>query len=426
MAEQKISRLLRGLVVLAILLLAGLAPASTVRDVRVAPHDTYTRAVVELDSTSPFTVENRSSRDRTVLLRVMGADGSSDGWRTPPDGSFVRGMRLTKSSSAAVIELRTDRNVRLAWFTLQNPPRVVVDFYREGITPSLPADATGGYVEPAPTSAFSAPSPAPYTPPAPTAAPYVPAPRVASSGWKRIIIVDPGHGGYHKGALGKLRGREVYEKQCTIQVAERLEKLLKADPRFDVKLTRREDVYVGLQERTDRASRMSGDLFISLHCNAVPIASAASRARGFEIWTWNQDGNVPASAKAMERIENEEPGIARDNNAIIGNMMQDALESQALASRRFAAAVERSSIRHPYIKANNRGIHSARFKVLEVYDMPSILVEMGFMSHPEEVKMLFDASYQQSLAKAFYEGIVGYYEANDPTFPGGGTRLVSR
>jgi N-acetylmuramoyl-L-alanine amidase len=240
----------------------------------------------------------------------------------------------------------------------------------------------------------------------------------ASSAWKRRIIVDPGHGGYHRGGLGKINGREVSEKQSTIKVAARLEALLMADPRFEVQLTRRSDVYIGLLERTQIASRLDGDLFVSLHCNAVASKAQAARARGFEIWTWNRDGNNSAAGKALARLENDDPGATNsENDNILNRMMVDALESQALESRRLARAVHGSFITHPYFRSNDRGIDSARFKVLEIYDMPAILVEMGFITHPDEVKMLFDAKWQEQYAQLIYQGIVRYYQETDARFP---------
>lgn len=220
--------------------------------------------------------------------------------------------------------------------------------------------------------------------------------------------------------------RQVSEKEVTIIVAEKLERLLKADPRFEVRLTRREDVYMGLLERTLEASRLEGDLFISIHANAVEGAAAQKRAKGFEIWTWNRNSNNSAAAKAIERLENDEPGMkSRENQRILTTMMIDALESQALVSRRFAQAVHARAIEHPYLRANDRGIDSARFKVLEIYDMPSILVELGFMTHPEEVKRLFNAEFQQDWAEIMYEGIVRYYQETDRTFPSTGKRSTT-
>jgi len=184
-----------------------------------------------------------------------------------------------------------------------------------------------------------------------------------------------------------------------------------------VRLTRRTDVYLGLQERTEEAARLRGHLFVSLHCNAVEGNSAT--ARGFEIWTWNRDSNSSAAARAVSRMENEDPGVTRQNTRILTTMMTDALESQSLVSRRLARSVLDSVTTDAYFRKHDRGIHSARFKVLENYDMPSILVEMGFLTHPEEAKLLTQDAFQQRLARLLYNGIVSYYETTDPRFPRG-------
>ncbi|CAN5353555.1 hypothetical protein BH09SUM1_BH09SUM1_25150 [soil metagenome] len=236
--------------------------------------------------------------------------------------------------------------------------------------------------------------------------------------WRRRIIIDPGHGGHHKGGIGRIGSRTVYEKEVTIQVAVKLEKLIKADRRFDVRLTRREDVYVGLKERTDRATAMKGDLFVSLHCNAVEAKGGRSSARGFEIWTWKQDANLSTAGRAIENLENDDPGTrTSENNKILTTMMKDALESNALQSRRFASAMHDAAGGDTYLRTHDRGMDSAHFKVLEVYDMPSILVELGFMTNVDEVRMLFSDSFQQIWAQTLYRGIVKYYEQTDPTFP---------
>jgi N-acetylmuramoyl-L-alanine amidase len=217
--------------------------------------------------------------------------------------------------------------------------------------------------------------------------------------------------------MGKINGRAVSEKELTIKVAEKLERYFLADSRFEVRLTRRQDVYLGLAERAEMASKTNGDLFISIHANAVEGKEAQKRAKGFEIWTWNREANRSAAARAIERLENDEPGMSNGGSNLLNAMMRDALESQALESKRFARAVHSRALRHPYLKKHDRGIESAKFRVLEIYDMPSILVELGFMTHPEEVKLMFTSKFQEDWAKIMYDGVVEYYQQTDPTFP---------
>ncbi len=226
---------------------------------------------------------------------------------------------------------------------------------------------------------------------------------------KSVIIIDPGHGGYHKGGGNIVRGRRVWEKEITLQIAERIERIARRDGRFEVRLTRREDVYVGLAERTQRAEQMHGDIFISLHTNAVDgDASRKARAKGIEFWTWSPDGSRTAAAKWLEELENDEGGNVRAAKPLLNQMMIDALTAQALESRRVARALESSFMRESYYRANYRGIDGARFKVLENYSMPSVLIEYGFLTHPEESKRLADPVKQEEMARLTYEGIAAY------------------
>lgn len=415
---------LRAFLLFAVALLAalpGMVSAREVKALRFAHHGGYTRVVLETDQKLDYTVGNYSDRHQAVIVEIKNLSGRAPAVELPTGESLIREATSTLSSrdQSYRLHLRTVGAVIVRDYILASPDRIVLDVYRSPFGGGSPT-ANNAAATPAPP-APSAPAAAATTP-APPPAPAAAAPRPAdtrplSTNWRRTIVIDPGHGGYHKGGVGRIEGRPVYEKDVTIAVAERIERHFRNDPRFDLKLTRRQDVYVGLFERTQIASRLKGDLFISLHCNAVEGRDARARARGFEIWTWNPKSNRSAAAAAIERLENEDPGVTRQNNSLLTVMMQDALESQALESQIVARAVHSVARRDPYLRHHDRGIDSARFKVLEIYDMPSILVEMGFMTHPEEVKMLFDPGFQERWARIIYEGVIQYYEQTDPSFP---------
>lgn len=371
------------------------APAEVViNDIRLHHHGEYTRVVVELDGKADYQLRNYSDKHEMILLEIKGVSSDFPRVQMPGGRSFVNAhaSRYREETSVLGLHFRTATAVTLKDQTLEDPHRIVVDLYRGG----GPGAGPPASLPPAGTSSD------------------------ASSGeWVRRIILDPGHGGHHKGGVGRLNGRTVYEKEVVIRVAERAERYFRSDPRFDVQLTRRADVYLGLYERTQIASRLNGDLFISIHANAVEGAAAQRRARGFEIFTWNPTANSSAAARAMERMENEESraGVNRDNNAILTSIMRDALMTQSIESRVVAQAVHRVAARDPYLRSNDRGIHRARFRVLEIFDMPSILVELGFMTHPEEVRLLFSADFQEKWARIMYEGVIEYYVQTDPEFP---------
>lgn len=371
----------RALLSLLFLFLAHVLPAARVNEVRLAEHNGFTRLVVEYQGSVKYRIHNQSHEKQFVTVELDDIDQAPARPNATGEEKLVADTKIEYDGAQKRlrIHLKTPGPVKEADFRLLNPSRIVIDFQE-----SL----------------------------------YVPNTSVrTSNSWRKRIVIDPGHGGYHMGGVGSVNGRTIYEKEITIKVAAYLEDLLRSDPRFEVALTRRQDVYVGLFERTEIAAKLEGDLFMSLHCNAVAGKAAQARARGFEIWVWNRDSNSSAAAKALAKLENADPGISRENSDLLTNMMIDALESQSLVSRRFAAAVHEVFMRDSYFRKHDRGIQAARFKVLENYDMPSILVEMGFITHPEEAKLLNSPAFQKRVAGHLYAGIIRYYEINDPTFP---------
>jgi N-acetylmuramoyl-L-alanine amidase len=238
----------------------------------------------------------------------------------------------------------------------------------------------------------------------------------------RIIVVDPGHGGRHRGGIGRVGRREIDEANMTMPIALMLERLLQDDPLFHPRLTRRDDSYVGLRERTRRAEQFNGNLFISIHYNAAPNATSARTARGLEFYTWSPRGADTVASRYLQALNNEEgpfSDLSKSSNAarpVLNKMLQDALEGQSLQSVKVARALEESFLQDSYFRRHYRGRKTDRFKVLENYNMPSVLIEVAFISHPEEARMATDPAFQQRVARSIYEGIIRYYEETDPVF----------
>lgn len=397
------------------MVLAGSAQALAVREVRIAANGGYDRCVVELDAPPVFRFRNASADESLVSIelshvrgdatpRVSGAlDRITSTWTDRPD-----------PNGPLYVHMRTKGEVRVEAQTLDNPWRVVLDLYG----PESPARPVGA-------------QPAPRAVAAPDNVPVALAPPRAQGAYPpRVIVIDPGHGGHHRGGLGKVNGRMVDEAMTTLPVALRLEQLLRADPMFEPRLTRREDVYVSLRERTRRAERFNGNAFVSIHYNAVPKSSNPLSARGLEIFTWSPRDGDSVATRYLQALDNEEPGFnyeAKSGSArtVLNKMLLDALEEQATESRRFAGAVEGAFLRDSFFRRYNRGLKSARFKVLENYNMPSILVEVGFISHPEEAKLAVDPAFQQKVAQYLYDGLVEYYMKGDPAFRAARERRVA-
>ncbi|MGB9710631.1 MAG: N-acetylmuramoyl-L-alanine amidase [Thermodesulfovibrio sp.] len=221
---------------------------------------------------------------------------------------------------------------------------------------------------------------------------------------KRKIVIDPGHGGKDPGAIGP---SGLKEKDVTLDIALKVKELLKNEPSFEVILTRDRDVFIPLNERTEIANRLQADLFISIHANA----SSNSYARGIEtyILNWTDDEEAirvaarenAISIKKMKQLKSE-----------VGFMLA-SLEREAKrdSSVRLAGYVHNSlteSLKSAFLRHDN-GLKGALFYVLVGAQMPSCLLEVSYISNPEEEKLLSSDSYRMQIAQSIVEGIKNYF-----------------
>lgn len=230
-----------------------------------------------------------------------------------------------------------------------------------------------------------------------------PAPPCVVSGEKYVVVIDPGHGGKDPGAVsndGQLR-----EKEVTLKIADRVkERLEKNYPGITVALTRKEDTFLPLQERTACANSLNADLFVSIHCNAAEDASS----RGIETYYLSKASSRKAMASAAR-----ENGIPPDRMSDIDATLLDLLmDSKKNESVRLAETVHHSLIRT--VKGANslkrdRGVKRAPFYVLLGAKMPAVLVECGFINGRERDK-LKQPSYLDSLATGISDGIGTYLQ----------------
>ena len=217
----------------------------------------------------------------------------------------------------------------------------------------------------------------------------------------RRIVIDAGHGGHDPGTIG--RGG-LMEKDLVLDVALRLEKMVRAELGAEVVLTRATDVFVPLEERTAIANSRGADLFLSIHANS----SRNATARGIETYFLSFARNPHAEE------------VAARENAISAATMKDlqglvkaiALSSKIEESRDFAASIQESmvsNLRGRYPVAD-RGVHTAPFYVLIGANMPSILAEIAFVSNPEDERHLKTPDYRDTIAKSLLRGVRDYLE----------------
>lgn len=217
-----------------------------------------------------------------------------------------------------------------------------------------------------------------------------------------LIVIDAGHGGEDRGAVGR---RGTKEKDVVLGIALELAKLLRKDPDFKVILTREEDVFIPLKKRADIANHSMADLFISLHANSAPRKSA----RGFE--TFFLSDAKTDEARATEQFENaslrfeehNEDAGSDDLSFILADLMQNeyVVESAALAE-----IIQKEFGRS--FKTPDRGVNTAGFVVLYHAYMPAVLVETGFLSNRDEEAWLSRRSSQKELADALYISIKSF------------------
>lgn len=220
---------------------------------------------------------------------------------------------------------------------------------------------------------------------------------LAGEGLRRIVI-DPGHGGSETGAVGR-RG---VESELTLIVARLLKTRLEQRLPVDVRLTRDADVDIPLDSRVALANQVKADLFISLHMNSY----RGSRARGAETYFLSRDASDQLAAQLAER-ENAaaaEADPTQKTDGDLGLILWDLAQSYHLTeSQRFASLVQEEL--NQALGLRNRGVRQAPFRVLMGAAMPAVLVELGFLSNPEEEAKLLSPAYQAQLADALVRAV---------------------
>jgi N-acetylmuramoyl-L-alanine amidase len=218
-----------------------------------------------------------------------------------------------------------------------------------------------------------------------------------------VVVLDPGHGGKwpHDGARGP---RGLREKNIALAVALKTKQLLEAEG-ATVILTRETDEDVSLADRVRIANEAGADLFVSIHCNSMEKSDDRKITRGIETYFLSPDP-TDAEAKMLAELENGGPDavpIAKHTDTVTGILADLALGQARNDSAALAQIVQRHMIRGT--RANSRGVRQGPLLVLWGTKMPSALVEIGFISHPQEARKLAREKYQARVARALANGV---------------------
>jgi len=345
----------------------------------------HTRVVVDLDRDARGQVIQAGDGGRVVVslagvLPQRGLSGSGTG--------LVRGWRVAGSGAASRVELDLATSAEIERRFLL-PPGDGIAHYRYVID----LKSTGR-------------APAPQAARAPDRrAPAAPAGRP-------LIVIDAGHGGRDPGALGA----EARESALNLAAALDLKRELERTGRYRVRLTRDSDVYVALNRRVAIARQAGADLFISLHADAGPDPAT----RGASVYTLSEQG-AGRAVREFTRSENWHrslnlPGRDPSVDRILLDMTQRATQNRsARLARTLLGELEGAD--HPLLRRSHR---DAGLAVLLAPDVPAVLLEMGFITNPEDERLLNDSRARRRLMRAVAEGIDRYFRE-----PAGGLQMAS-
>ena len=226
------------------------------------------------------------------------------------------------------------------------------------------------------------------------------------------IVIDPGHGGHDTGTIGPTGLRE---KDVVLDVGLRLRKLLERKAGCEVVMTRGDDTFIPLEERTAIANAKAADLFVSIHANA----SSDPSARGIETYYLN----FTSSPEALQVAARENASSQESVHQLQDLIKKIALTEKIQESEEFARQVQKEVHRYTAELSGSqpdRGVKKAPFVVLIGANMPSVLAEISFLTNPRDEKSLRRADYREEIAEALYEGILDYVNHL------GGVRVVQR
>jgi N-acetylmuramoyl-L-alanine amidase len=381
------------------LLTGGLSSAQAgpnVTDVRIGSSKERTRLVLDLSDRVSFKVFSLDKPNRIVV------DLPSLQWPEklqPKVQGLIDSLRFgqfTAAKSRLVIDLKSPAIVSKSFVlnrTSGLPVRLVVDLVEaspEKFTQQVVADRETNKRQ---LATLPEPVPRAVSPPSQKRQPNA----------KPVIVIDAGHGGVDPGALG----RSAREKNVTLNFAREFAKQLRSTGKYDVYLTRNRDIYIPLRQRVDIARKHKADLFVSIHADAIERSSV----RGLSIYTLSETAS-DAEAASLARKENRSDIIAGidfdDQPKEVADILIDLAQRETKnLSVEFAKLVVTNA--SGSTKLLDRTHRFAGFRVLKAPDVPSVLIELGFLTNRSDEKQLLSAAWHRKLAGRLVNSVHGYF-----------------
>lgn len=414
------------------------AHAFSVDNVRVGVHPDKVRVVLDLSNYEKFRVFTLTNPYRLVV-DLPSFDWQSGAIKRPP-GSGVTDLRqgkLNSSVSRIVIDLKQPAVVQNA-FLLRKAQgaadRLVIDFkpvslneYNSATRKIFGVLDVDGAVDQSSQVSSAAAAPVKQKQPVaesatqqqsdnvqvassvitPVPKPQVPAPKKRRE--KPTIIIDPGHGGADPGAIA---ANGVFEKNITLALARELKKQLEASGEYKAVITRDRDVYIKLYKRVEFARKHKGDLFVSIHADTI----GKSSVKGMSVYTLSEKASDAQTAKLAQR-ENNADKIAGVDLSVedeqVADILVDLVMRDTQNQSNFFAKSLVGHMKAGHVSVLENPHRHAGFAVLKAPDIPSVLVEAGFLSNKAEARLLSQPDYQRRVAGAIKNGIDAYFEKID-------------
>lgn len=414
------------IVVLTFCLIGSAAQALDVESVRLGTHPDKTRLVFELSEAADFRVFTLDDPNRLVV------DLPSFNWRaesfTNVPQSGIKGIRhghLEKNISRVVFDMHNPLEIKTAFMIPRQsgiPHRLVVDLVettqfnftrsKNDIFGNLVS--TGGVLNiPAPMADYDDNNgdaqkiaaigqiPVPRRKPDGSTGPYT----LTPAGQKPLIVIDPGHGGVDPGAIG---ANGLHEKNVVLSLGKALKNELEASGRYRVIMTRESDIFIKLADRVKFAREHGADLFVSIHADSLPRPNV----RGTSIYTLSDKASDEQTEKLAAR-ENKADLIAGLDLSVedqdVANILVNLAMRDTMNQSKFFANTVVSTFETGGMRLLERPHRYAGFAVLKAPDIPSVLIEAGFMSNKQEANMLFTAEYQKKFAVSLTKSLNAYF-----------------
>ncbi|WP_292968501.1 N-acetylmuramoyl-L-alanine amidase AmiA [Pantoea sp. UBA4549] len=241
-----------------------------------------------------------------------------------------------------------------------------------------------------------------------TAAPRHAATRPAASG-KRIVMLDPGHGGIDSGAVGQ-EGAE--EKHIVLEIASTVRTLLQSHPRIEVRLTRDSDHFIPLYQRVEIAHQHGASLFMSVHADGF----TSPDANGASVFALSNRGASSAMARYLSQRENDADkaggAAVQQKDHYLNEILFDLVQTDTIRNSLTLGKHVLDQIR-PVHHLHSQHTEQAAFAVLKSPSIPSVLVETSFITNPHEEQLLGTAAFRHKIAAAIADGIVNYFAEYD-------------